>query len=283
MSSILVTGATGHIGGDVLRQLITSGRHPRAMSRKPGPLRSFEGVEWVYGDLLVPESLDAALEAIDTVFLVWLGPLAAAAPAIARIATHDRHVVLLTSPHQTPHPFFQQPNGLRAVHAGVERLIVDSGLRWTFLRPGPFAVNCVYWWGDQIRAGDVVRWTYAGAETAPIHEHDIASVAVRALTEDGHAGMDYFITGPEALTQRRQVEILGDVIGRSLRFEELPRDAGKKLMTTTMPPAVADMLLDAYAASVGLPALVTPTVEQVSGTPALTFAQWVADHADRFH
>jgi len=282
MAPILVTGASGHVGGAVLRQLAGHGHSLRAMSRNPAALRVPQDVVPVRGDLMSPETLDPVLADVDRVFLVWLGPLAAAGPAIERIAAHANHVVLLTSPHQTSHPFFQQPNALRAVHAGVERLIVDSGLRWTFLRPAPFALNCVYWWGDQVRAGDVVRWTYPDAETAPIHEHDIASVAIRALTEDGHADVDYFMTGPEALTQRRQVEILGGVIGRRLRFEELSRDAGKALMTVTMPPSVADMLLDAYAAAVGLPALVTQTVGRVTGTPARTYAQWASDHADQF-
>jgi len=73
---------------------------------------------------------------------LWIAPPAAAAPALERIAAHARQIVLLTSPHRTPHPFFQQPNALRVIHAGVEQLIEASGLRWTFLRPGPFAINC---------------------------------------------------------------------------------------------------------------------------------------------
>jgi uncharacterized protein YbjT (DUF2867 family) len=117
---------------------------------------------------------------------------------------------MLTSPHRTPHPFFQQPNGLRAIHAGVEQLIESSGLRWTFVRPGPFALNSRNWWAPQLRVGDVVRWFYADAATAPVHERDIAAVAVRALSSEAHDGREYVITGPASLTQREQVEIIGD-------------------------------------------------------------------------
>jgi len=212
-----------------------------------------------------------------------MAPLAAAAPAIERIAAHARRVVLLTSPHRTPHPFFQQPNGLRVIHAGVERLIESSGLRWTFLRPGPFAINCRNWWAPQVRDGDVVRWFYAGAATAPVHERDIAAVAVRALCREEHDGREHVITGPASLTQREQVQIIGDGIQRPLRFEELSRESAREqMLAMRFPPFAADMLLDAYAAAVGLPALVTSTVLEVTGQPARSFHDWAMDHAGDF-
>src|SRR5207245_5740483 len=124
-------------------------------------------------DLSMPETLNECLDGVDAVFLVWVAPLAAAAPALARIASRIGRVVLLTSPHRTAHPFFQQPNPLRAVHSGVERLIETSGVEWTFLRPGVFALNCLNWWAPQIRAGGVVRWFHPAAATAPIHARDI--------------------------------------------------------------------------------------------------------------
>jgi uncharacterized protein YbjT (DUF2867 family) len=156
-------------------------------------------------------------------------------------------------------------------------LIERSGLRWTFLRPGPFAVNCRNWWAPQIRTGDVVRWFYADAETAVVHERDIAAVAVRALLDDGHDGREHVLTGPESLTQREQVEIIGDAIGRPLRFEELSRESARDLMLgMKYPPAIADMLLDAYAAAVGQPALITSAILDVTGTPARSFRDWAS-------
>lgn len=283
MKRVLVTGATGQIGGAVVAQLRGTGCRIRAMSRNPASTNPPMDVEFVRGDLLAHDTLDACLDGIDAVFLVWLGSLAAFAPALERIAAHARQIVLLTSPHRTPHPFFQQPNGLRSIHAGVEQLIETSTLQWTFLRPGPFAINCRNWWAPQLQQGNAVRWFYADAATAPVHERDIAAVAVRALCDDGHHGREYVLTGPTSLTQREQVQIIGDAIGRSLRFEELSRASAREQMLAMMfPPPVADMLLDAYAAAVGHPATVTSTVLEVTGAPARSFHDWAVDHVGDF-
>ena len=283
MKRVLVTGATGQIGSEVVSQLRGSGCRIRAASRNPHSANLPPDVDIVPGDLSAPETLDACLNGVDSVFLVWLAPVAAAAPAIERIAAHARQIVLLTSPHRTPHPFFQQPNGMRAVHAGVEQLIEASGLAWTFLRPGPFAINCRNWWAQQLRKGNVVRWCYADAATAPVHERDIAAVAVRALCDEGRDGHEYVLTGPASLTQGEQVQVIGDAVGRPLRFEELSRESAREQMLAMMfPPPVADMLLDAYAAAVGLPAVVTSTVLEVTGAPARSFHAWAIDHAGDF-
>src|SRR5262245_34431711 len=283
MERILVTGATGQIGSEVVSQLRDTGCAVRAMSRNPRSGHLPPDVEVVPGDLSAPDTLDACLDGIDSVFLVWMAPLAAAAPAVARIAAHAKRVVLLTSPHRTLHPFFQQPNGMRHIHASVEQLIEKSKLAWTFVRPGPFAINSRNWWAPQLRDGDVVRWCYADAETAPVHERDIAAVAARALREEGHAGREYVLTGPASLTQREQVRIIGEAAGRSLRLEELPREtAREQMLAMKFPPPVADMLLNAYAAAVGLPALVTSTILEVTGTPARSFRDWAMDHSAAF-
>ena len=280
MKHILVTGATGQIGSEVVSQLRETGCRIRAMSRNPQSATLPGDIEIVRGDLFAPDTLDACLTGIDSVFLVWLGSLAAAAPALERIAAHARQIVLLTSAHRTSHPFFQQPNGLRVIHAGVEQLIEASGLRWTFVRPGPFAINCRNWWASQLRDGDVVRWFYGDAATAPVHERDIAAVAVRALCDEGHDGREYVLTGPASLTQRELVQIIGDAIGRPLRFEELSHaSAREQMLVMRFPPPIADMLLDAYAAAVGQPALVTSTVLEVTGAPARSFRDWAMDHA----
>jgi len=279
---VLVTGATGQIGREVVAQLRDTGCRIRALTRNPESANLPADVEVVRGDLAIPDTLDAALTGVDAVFLVWVAPLAAAAGALERIAAHAQRVVLLTSPHNVPHPFFQQPNALRAVHAGLERLIETSGLQWTFLRPHVFALNCLNWWGPQIRSGDEVRWFHGDAQTAPIHERDIAAVAVRPLLGEGHAGKEYVITGPESLTQREQVGIIGEAIDRPLRFEEVPNDAARQELLAMWPAAIANMLLDAYAAAVGRPSHVTMTVADVTGTPARTFREWAVEHAAEF-
>jgi uncharacterized protein YbjT (DUF2867 family) len=150
------------------------------------------------------------------------------------------------------------------------------------LRPAPFARNCQNWWGTQIQNGDVVRWFCAAAQTAPVDERDIAAVAVRTLCEDGHHGRDYVLTGSHSLTQRDQLTIIGDVIGRTLRFEEVSPETARTETLVRWPPLIADMLLSAYSAAVDRPALVTSTITDVTGRAARTFREWVVDHAHCF-
>jgi uncharacterized protein YbjT (DUF2867 family) len=287
MHPVLVTGATGRVGRLVVNELLGAGVPVRALTRRPATAGLPAAVEVAVGDLTVPESLDAALQGVDAVFLVWTAPPATAPAVVERLASHARRVVLLSSPHQTPHPFFQQPNPMAVLHAGIERLIAGSGLASTIIRPGMFASNTLLWWASQIRGGDVVRWPYGTAETAPIDERDIAAVAARALhqdghNQDGHAGGDYVLTGPESLTQAEQVSAIGDAIGRRLRFDELSPEEFRREMAGRAPAPVVDMLLAAWGAAVGLPAYVTSKVAEITGSPARTFGQWAADHADAF-
>lgn len=274
-------GATGTVGRQVVSQLLPTGVRVRALTRSPDAAGLPSGIEVARGDLTAPESLEEGLDGVDAVFLVWTAPPGTVPAAVERIARHARRLVLLTSPHRTPHPLFQQPNPLAAMFAEIERVIAASGLRWTFLRPGMFAANALGWWAPQIRAGDVVRWPYAEAPTAPIHERDIAAVAVRALLEEGHDGAEYVLTGPESLSQREQVATIGEVIGRPLRFEELSPDEARRELP--FPAPAQDMLLNAWRAALGQPALVTSTVAEVTGSPARTFCDWVIDHAEEFN
>ncbi len=280
MKRILVTGATGTVGRQVVSQLPATDVRVRALTRDPALANLPAGVEVRRGDLTVPETLDACLDGVDVVFLVWTADPRAVSTAVDRIGKYAHRIVFLSSPHQTPHPLFQQPNPLASMHAEIERLIRLSGLDWTFLRPGMFAANARSWWAPQIRVGDVVRWPYAAAPTAPIHEADIAAVAVGALLDTRHNGADYVLTGPQSLTQREQVEIIGEVIGRSLRFEEMSPDEARRELG--FPEAAINMLLAAWAAAIGQPALVTSTVADITGRPARAFRDWVIDHADEF-
>jgi uncharacterized protein YbjT (DUF2867 family) len=284
MNRILVIGGTGNVGRQVVSQLSATGARFRVMTRNPDAARLPPQVDVVRGDLTVPETLDRCLQDIDTVFLVWVAPPAAAAGALERIANHARRIVFLTAPFKTPHPFFQQPNPARAVAERIERLIETSGAEWTFLRAGMFAGNARHFWGPHIRAGDVVRWPYLDAPTAPTDERDLAAVAVRTLSEDGHAGAEYVVTGPQSLTQAEQVHTIGRAIGRSLRVEEMsPDEAQSQLLPVLGSPTVVNMLLDAWAAAIGQPAFVTSTCAELTGAPPRTFLEWATDHAAEFH
>src|ERR1700722_15660009 len=257
VSPVLVTGATGRVGRVVVDRLTEAGVPVRALTRRPEAAALPANIEVVTGDLTVPESLDAALRGVSAVFLVWTAP-PGTAPAVAkRLATHARRVVFLSSPHQTPPPFFQQPNPMAVLHADIERLIAAAGLESTIIRPGMFASNALFWWAPAIRAGDVVRWAYGAAETAPVDERDVAAVAARTLYQDGHAGGDYVLTGPESLSQAEQVSVIGDVLGRHIRFEELSPEDFRNETEGSWPRPVVDMLLDAWGATMGRPAFVT--------------------------
>ena len=282
MNRTLVIGGTGTVGREVVCQLAATGAHVRALARNPDAARFPPQVEAVKGDLTLPETLDGPLSGIDKVFLVWTAPPITVAPVLERIAKHARRIVFLSAPLKTAHPLFQQPNPLRALGEQIERLIEASGFERTFLRPGMFAANALEWWAPQIRAGDVVRWPHLAVPTAPIDERDIAAVAVRALCEDGHAGAEYVLTGPQSLSQFEQVSTIGRVIGRSLRIEEISPDEARRELLRIGPLPAVNMLLQAWAAASGQPAHVTSTVAEITGTPARTFCDWATDHAAEF-
>jgi uncharacterized protein YbjT (DUF2867 family) len=258
------------------------------MARSPESAGLPREVDIVRGDLAVPATLDRCLDGVDAVFLMWPAPAAAVAPALERIAKHARRIVFLSN-LTVRDGVEEQAYPVTTLHAGIERLIEASSANWTFLRPGAFATNALMWWAPQVRAGDVVRWPYAGAVTSPIHERDIAAVAVRALCEDAHGGAKYILTGPQSLSQRDQVRIIGDAIGRPLRFEEIPPEAARNELMKMMPASIADMFIDAWqnveyagSSTIGKPAPVTSTVAEITGVPACSFHDWVVDHAVEF-
>ncbi|HTJ20745.1 MAG TPA: NmrA family NAD(P)-binding protein, partial [Gemmatimonadaceae bacterium] len=214
----------------------------------------------------------------------WTAAVDTAAAVVERLAANTsarpRRVVYLSAPLWTPHPFFQQPNPLRELHAEVERLLAASTIDTVILRPGMFSSNALHWWAPQIREGDVVCWPYGTAETAPIDERDVAAVAMHTLLDEKHAGGDYVLTGPEALSQAAQVRVIGDAIGRPIRFEEQSPDEFRRDAAAW--PAAAEMLLSAWRATLGHPAFVTSAVEEIVGSPARTFYQWAVDSAAAF-
>ena len=280
---VLVTGATGRVGRVVVDRLVEAGVPVRALTRRSeSPARMPTEVEVVEGDLTVPESLEACLTGVSSVFLVWTAPPGSASAVIDRIAAHARRVVFLSAPHQTPHPFFQQPNPLAVLYSEIERLIAAAGLESTIIRPGMFASNTVAWWAKAIRTEGVVRWPYGAAETAPVDDRDVSAVAALTLHEDGHAGGDYVLTGDESLSQAQQVSIIGDVVGRRVTFEELSPEEFRKETEGSWPRPAVDMLLAAWAATIGTPAYVTTAVSDILGTAPRSFRQWVTDNASAF-
>ncbi|AEN14087.1 uncharacterized protein YbjT (DUF2867 family) [Streptomyces sp. DvalAA-21] len=283
ISPVLVTGATGRVGRVVIDRLLDADVPVRALVRRPEAAATLPPQAEVFvGDLTVPASLGPALTGAGAVLLIWTAPPRTAAAVVERLAAHVRRVVLLSSPHRTPHPFFRQPNPAAALHADIERLLAATGLESTILRPGMFASNSLAWWGPALRAGGIVRWPHGAAESAPVDDRDVAAVAARTLRQDGHVGGDYVLTGPEPLTLAAQVDVIGDALGRRIAFEEMTPDEFRSRSKGTVPDAVVDMLLDAWSAAVGRPAYVTTAVADILGTAPRTFRRWAADHATAF-
>lgn len=277
---ILVTGATGNVGRGVVERLLAAGEDVRALTRTPERAGLPEGAEVVRGDLHDAGSLPAALDGVTSVFLFAVPGSAASFTAAAK-AAGVRRVVFLSS-GAVDDEADEQRNPIAGFHADIEKELRDSGMEWTFVRPSAFAVNALQWAG-QLSAGDVVRGAYAEAAMAPVHEADIAAVAAYALTGDEHAGRVYDVTGPQSLTHAEQAEALGKALDRPVYYEELPpavvRDGlGKQ----GVPQPIVDALFDVWSQSVGRSALVTDTVERITGHPARTFAEWVSDHAADF-
>lgn len=226
------------------------------------------------GDLVDPESLAAALVGVDAVFLLWpFYSAGGASDVVDAIARNARRIVYLSAEDPAHDP--------ESVWTIVERRIEESELEWTFLRPTGFAKNTLAW-ADQIRLG-VVRGPYGEAARSLIDERDIAAVAVRALTEDGHAGKTYVLTGPETVTQAEQVRIIGEAIGRPVIWEEQSRaDARPDLVKIFGDESFVDRALDTWAGFVTRPERVTATVEEITGVTARSFRQWATAHAEDF-
>ncbi|MFD5076684.1 SDR family oxidoreductase [Streptomyces sp. NPDC058371] len=276
---IVVTGATGNVGRALVDRLTAEGRPVRALTRDPGRAELPAGAEVARLDLSRPAALFDGASKPSRLFLhvQATGDRTEAVLDAARTAG-VQHVVMLSSGiikegADETHP-------IHAWHAGIEKLVRNSGLTWTFLRPNAFSVNA-FQWAPQIRAGDTVRGPFEGALSAPVHEHDIAAVAAHALLDDGHAGAVHRITGPEAVTTGEQIAAIGRAVGRDLRFVEIPpHEAGK--LFPHVPPEMLQPLLKSFEASVGVPPEITTTVETVTGIPARTFATWAEDHRDDF-
>lgn len=267
---ILIFGATGAVGRHLVAQL-RDDQEVRALVRDPISARLPSDVDIVVGDLTVPASLHQAISGCSAVFLVW--PLASVKgldDLIRVIAGNTERIVYLSSAVPREH------------ERKAEELIRDSGVEWTFLRPRSFASNTL-WWAERIRAGLPVREPFARAAMALIDPRDVARVAARALTLDGHHGAVYELTGPEAISKLEQTGVISETIGRSVLFEESsPADARVELTSRGWPSQLVDEILLTQRDLVENPDPTTPTVENVTGTPPGSFQSWVTDHAHRF-
>ncbi|WP_318208535.1 NAD(P)H-binding protein [Streptomyces sp. SJL17-1] len=275
---ILVTGATGNIGSALLRELNSSGAGPlRGLTRDASRAAFPGGVEAVEGDFAQPASLKPALRGVRSLFLVSrLGSDAEILEAASQAGVE--HVVLVSSITVQTHPHL----GPAGENLAVEQLLKASGMAWTILRPTQFASNALMW-AASIRGHETVRAPYAETALPTIHPADIAAVARVSLTEPGHHGRTYALTGPEPVTARQQVEAIAAALGREVPFAEISRRQAHAQMAAVFGAEAAEAVLDVTGGDVNDELLmVRDTVAQITGTPARPFHQWASENADTF-
>jgi uncharacterized protein YbjT (DUF2867 family) len=269
---ILVTGATGNVGGALARQLVDRGVAVRAVVRDPSkPVPP--GVSPVVGDLTDAASLRPAFEGVSGLFLMpgYADEIAteAAKAGVERIALLSGGSVLATD----------TDNAVSAYMMRSEAAVRASGVAWTFLRPVSFMTN-TFQWLPQLRAGDVVRAPFANVPIATIDPADIAAVAAEALTGEGHADQAYALTGPEALTPAQRVAVLADVLGRPLVFEAESNEDARARMLAEMPEQYVHAFFSFFVDGTIDETTVRPTVREVTGREPKAFRQWVEENAD---
>jgi uncharacterized protein YbjT (DUF2867 family) len=273
---ILVTGATGNVGGELVRALLAAGEPVRALIRREADqARLPEGTEGVVGDFNVPASFGPALASVSAMHLLAGYPNLSGLLAAARAAGVKR--VTLQSGSSVRGG--DMSNAVSRYHILSEQAIRESGVPFTFLQPDSFASNTLQW-VPQLRAGDTIRAPFPNVRVAVIDPYDIAAVAAAALTTDAHEGRTYRLSGPESLLPADRVAILARVLGRDLRFEGQTDEEARADMSSSMPAEYVDAFMSFFADGTLDESEVLPTVEEVTGRPPRTFEQWARLHAD---
>ncbi|MFF2550952.1 NAD(P)H-binding protein [Nocardia sp. NPDC058058] len=271
---IVVTGATGNVGGTVVRILADAGEKVVAVSRGTKPVELPAGVEHRTGDVGDLASLAAVAAGADALFLLITGEQLVSGPEPREIletlaAQGVRRVVFLSS----------QGAVTRAESAGYartiafEKALAASDLEWTSVRPGAFASN-TFAWIEPVRTQRMVPAPFGDVGLPVVDPGDIAAVVAAALREDGHHGQAYTVTGPAVITPREQSEALAAALGEPLRFVELTRDQAKVNMLRFMPESVADHTLSILGEPTEAEQQVSSDVERVLGRPATSYAEW---------
>ena len=278
--TFLVTGATGPIGRSLVAQLIDAGAAVRATTRDPTKAQFPSAVEVVAGDFT---SGDLPPDALSGVTKAFVFPALGGIDGFLTKAVEAQvpQLVLLSSlsaagEHDRDHGSMSNVH-----HLAIEQAVAKTEIPTTVLRPGDMANNLLYWaWS--IRTSGTVYGPYPTSAQAPIHEADIAAVAAAALLEEGHAGKTYALTGPQALTRTEQLATIATAVGRELQFVAISPEAFAEQMAQYMAPGAIKMLLDYWSDTVDEPDVPRSTVEQVTGWPARTLAEWATDHRADF-
>ncbi|QXV56296.1 NmrA family NAD(P)-binding protein [Amycolatopsis sp. TNS106] len=265
--TVLVTGATGNTGRHVVAELVRRGERVRALTRNPAEARLPAGVELVEGTHTAPETLTDAFEGVTRLHITVTAGLADVGADLVERAVDAgvRRMTIVWGGYVGP----------------TEQAMAESGVEWTRLEPQEFMSNALTW-TDSIRTGKVVHEPF-DLPSAVVHEGDIGAVAATALVEDGHSGKVYNLTGPEALTTSERIAILSSALGHDITLERITRQqAIDRLLAEGVSVADAEYVVGWHSDPPVEARTVVDTIEKVTGRPARTFAQWVAEHADRF-
>jgi uncharacterized protein YbjT (DUF2867 family) len=281
---ILVTGGTGLIGGELLRLLSQAGIPARALVRHPSRAQTLPGVTWISGDLSGPEALTPAFDGAEKLFLLTsyyedMIELQHNAIVAAR-AAGIIHVVKISAFAATDHS--RAPVG--RWHYQVEQELQASGMEWTILRPHHFMQNLLAQRDYIVNEGAV--YSASGDGKIPyVDARDVAAVAFITLTQPGHFGKTYVVTGSEAISYREAAQIIGTEIGKPLRFVDETQDEARARRTREgLPPAVigSALAISAYQRAGGKTVTITTTVADLTGRPPTTVAEFAHEHAAVF-
>lgn len=274
---IVVTGATGNVGGELVAALAARDQQVRAVVRRPQGATLPAGVEVVRGDLELPESLTPALDGARAVFL--LGGWGDMPGLLRRVAGAGvEHVVLLTSRCVVDG---KADNPVTRMWLDSEAAVRDSGIEWTILRPSSFHANALRWL-PQLQTGNVVQAPWPNVAVASIDPADIAAAAATALTETGHEHATYSLSGPEPLTPGQQVATLAEVLGRPLRYQPMSDADARSRMAADTPAPFIEAFFRFYSQGEFDDSRVLDTVQRITSRTPGRFADGARAHADAF-
>jgi uncharacterized protein YbjT (DUF2867 family) len=275
---ILVTGATGNVGRELVLALTGAGEEARALIRRDTDAPGLPaGAEGFVGDLDRPETLRDALAGVRGVHL--MSGYEDMPGLLAEIRQAGVELVVLQSSSSVPGG--DMTNAVARYHILSEQAVRESGVPWTFLQPDSFMSNTLQW-APQLRAGDVVRATFPDVRVATIDPFDVAAVASEALLSGDHEGRSYRLSGPESLLPADRVRVLVEVLGRDLRFEGQSDVDARAEMSEAMPSEYVDAFFSFFADGKLDESQVLPTVREITGAEPRTFEQWARAHADAF-
>jgi (4-alkanoyl-5-oxo-2,5-dihydrofuran-3-yl)methyl phosphate reductase len=278
---ILITGVTGNIGRELTLLLFEAGHSLRILVRDEKKVAHLDpSIERSVGDLNDPGTLVRAMRDVDRIFLVTYETRQDINVLEAAKQAGVRQIVKLSTLEATAHKI-----QVGKWHFEREELIRASGLDWTFLRPGMFMSNTIEWWAESIKGqGSVFFPGGKKGRVAPVDPRDIASVAACALTQPGHTGKAYELTGPQLFTIGEMVQVISNVLDKSIHYVDIPPIAARLFMLKTgMDITLVNALMEMLASlRKNEGATVTDTVQRVTGRQPGTFEDWCRRHMESF-